>query len=99
MCVCVCSFLYPPFVFIGGSHGVSYSRASSNRHQQPMGDLHMEPEGGLAHLYVGRPAWSARPPVDPATLHFGLWVTSWAHLLMARGLAFVVLVYCSGGPF
>ena len=97
--MCVCHSSTPPFVFIGGSHRVSCSRASSNRHQQPMGDLHMEPERGLAHLYVGRPAWSAEPPVGQSTLLFGLWVISWAHLLMARGLASVALVSCSGGPF
>ena len=97
--MCVCHSSTPPFVFIGGSHGVSCSRASSNHHQQPMGDLHVEPEGGGAHGQVGRPAWSAEPPVGPPTLHFGLWVTFWAHLSMARGLASVVLVSCSGGPY
>ena len=41
----------------------------------------------------------SNPKVGPPTIPFGLWVTSWAHLSMARGLASIVLVSCSGGPF
>ena len=98
-CVVCVPFLFPPpLVFIGRSHGVSYSRASSNRHHQPIIDLHMEPEGGGAHGLFGRPGRSVKPPVGPPTFPFGLWVTSWAHLSMKRGMASVVLVSCSGGP-
>ena len=68
------------------------------RLKQPISNLHMEPEGGGAHGLLGQPAWSAGLPVGPPTFPFGLWVTSWAHLSMARGLASVVLVSCSGGP-
>ena len=96
--MCVPFLFPPPLVFIGRSHRVSYSRASSNRHHQPIIDLHVEPEGGGAHGLFGRPGRSVKPPVGPPTFPFGLWVTSWAHLSMKRGLASVVLVSCSGGP-
>ena len=97
--LCFHSSTPSPFVFIGESHGVSCSRASSNRHHQPVRDLHVEPEGGGAHGLVGRLAWSAGLPVGPPTLHFGLWVASWAHLSMAWGWTSVVSVSCSGEPF
>ena len=65
--MCVFSFLYPPFVFIGGSHGVSCSRASSNRHHQPVRDpmwnlKAVGPMGRSAGL-LGRPnpQWAHRP--------------------------------------
>ena len=98
LCVCV-PFLYPPFVIIGGSHGVSCSRASSNRHQQPVGDLHVEPEGGGAHGLFGRPGGSAELPVGPPAFSSGPLVTSWAHLSMAWGISFIMSVSCSGGPY
>ena len=41
---------------------MSCNQASSNRHKQPMGDLHVEPEGGRAYWAVGR------PPAGPTDL-------------------------------
>ena len=96
--LCVCFIPLPPFVFIGGSHGVSCSRASSNRHHQPIIDLHVEPDGGGAHRLFGRLGRSDEPPTGPPTFPFGLWVTSWAHLSYVHELTSGVLVFCSGGP-
>ena len=46
------------------------NRGAKERQQQPMEDLHEEPEGGGAHWAVGRPGWSADQLVGTPTFPF-----------------------------
>ena len=98
--VCV-SFLLPPSIFIGGSHGQGRHHLqlifgkptySSNKLPPRVQLKLVGPTGRSADQQVGR------LPSGPPTLHFGPWVPSWAHLSLARVLSFVLLVSCSGGP-
>ena len=96
--LCVVSHSFTPPLYL--SEGATTSRdafcisSSKNRLKHPMVSLHVE---GLSRWGP----WAGRPATQWAqlTLAFFGWVELWAHLSLARGMAFVMSVSCSSGPF
>ena len=95
-CGVLCFISLPPSIFIGGSHGQGRSHLQLIFGKPTYSSNKLHPR--VQFKSVGPMGRSAGPPVGPATFPFGPWVPCWAHLSLARILAFIMSVSCSGGP-